>query len=58
MIGRVFEATRRAGIPDEKMYVDPLAMTIATNIQAGQITFNTMRAMHAPNTPRRTFLAG
>jgi 5-methyltetrahydrofolate corrinoid/iron sulfur protein methyltransferase len=47
VISKVFEETRRAGIPDDKMYVDPLAMTIATNIQAGQITFNTMRAIRA-----------
>lgn len=45
VINKVFEETRRAGIPDEKVYIDPLTMTIATNVQAGQITFNTMRAI-------------
>ncbi len=47
VIGKVFEETRRAGVPDEKVYVDPLAMTIATNVNAGQITFDTMRAIRA-----------
>jgi 5-methyltetrahydrofolate corrinoid/iron sulfur protein methyltransferase len=47
VIARVFAATRQAGVPDDKIYVDPLAMTIATNTQAGQVTFNTMRAIRA-----------
>jgi 5-methyltetrahydrofolate corrinoid/iron sulfur protein methyltransferase len=47
VIGKVFEETQRAGIPENKVYVDPLAMTIGTNIQAGNITFNTMRAVRA-----------
>jgi 5-methyltetrahydrofolate--homocysteine methyltransferase len=47
VIARVFEATRAANVPDEKVYVDPLAMTIATNNQAGQVTFTTMRAVRA-----------
>jgi len=34
-------------VPDEKVTVDPLAMTIGTNIQAGQIIFATMRAIRA-----------
>jgi 5-methyltetrahydrofolate--homocysteine methyltransferase len=34
-------------VPDEKVYVDPLVMTIATNIEAGRIIFNTMRAIRA-----------
>jgi 5-methyltetrahydrofolate--homocysteine methyltransferase len=45
VIHNVFEETRKAGIPDEKMYVDPLVMTIATNTEAGRITFDTMRAI-------------
>lgn len=47
VIRRVFEQTRRAGVPDEKVYVDPLAMTIATNIQAGPIILAAMRAIRA-----------
>ena len=47
VIRKVFEETRRAGVSDEKMYVDPLVMTISTNTEAAGITFNTMRAVHA-----------
>lgn len=47
VISKVFEQTRRAGLPDDKIYVDPLVMTIATNTEAGRITFNTMRAVRA-----------
>lgn len=45
VIGQVFERTREAGIPDAKIYIDPLVMTIATNTEAGRITFDTMRAI-------------
>jgi 5-methyltetrahydrofolate--homocysteine methyltransferase len=47
VIRKIFEETRRAGVPDEKVYVDPLVMTIATNTQAGGIILNTMRAIKA-----------
>jgi 5-methyltetrahydrofolate--homocysteine methyltransferase len=47
VIRKVFEETRKVGVPDENMYVDPLAMTIATNINAGHIIFDTMRSIHA-----------
>lgn len=47
VIRKVFEETRRAGIPDEKVYVDPLVMTIATNTQSGRILLDTMRAIRA-----------
>lgn len=45
VIARVFEQTRRAGLSDDKIFVDPLVMTIATNTEAGRITFDTMRAI-------------
>lgn len=44
---KIFSETRRAGIPDDKIYVDPLVMTISTNTDAGQVTLNTMRAVRA-----------
>ena len=47
VIHRVFEATRRAGVPDEKVYADPLTLTIATNTKAGRATFETMRSIRA-----------
>ena len=33
---KLFEATRAANVPDEKVYVDALVMTIATNTEAGR----------------------
>jgi cobalamin-dependent methionine synthase I len=45
VIHKVMAATRTAGIPDEYIYVDPLAMTISTNVQSGLIFFETMRAV-------------
>jgi 5-methyltetrahydrofolate--homocysteine methyltransferase len=47
VIREVFEATRNAGVPDSKIYVDPLVMTIATNTEAGSITLDTMKAVRA-----------
>nr|HMQ56224.1 dihydropteroate synthase [Anaerolineae bacterium] len=46
IIHKVIEATRAAGVPDEYIYVDPLAMTISTNIQSGMIACDTIRAVH------------
>jgi 5-methyltetrahydrofolate--homocysteine methyltransferase len=43
---KVLEATRKAGVPDEKVYVDPLAMTIATMNQSAMIACDTIRAVH------------
>ena len=47
VVRRLFEATRAAGLSDEKVYVDPLVMTIATNTECGVITLDTIRAVHA-----------
>lgn len=47
VVHKVLEATRAAGIPDEKIYVDPLVMTIGTNIQSGMKFFDTLRAVRA-----------
>ncbi len=46
VIHKVMAAARVAGVPDKHIYVDPLAMTISTNIQSGQIFLDTMRAIH------------
>jgi cobalamin-dependent methionine synthase I len=43
----LMEATRAAGLPDEKVYVDPLVMTIATNTECGRIALDTIRAVRA-----------
>ncbi len=44
---KLFEATRAAGVPDEKVYVDTLVLTIATDTNAGRVTLDTIRAVHA-----------
>ena len=46
VVRRLFEATRKAGVPDENMYVDSLIMSIATDSDACNITLATMRAVH------------
>jgi 5-methyltetrahydrofolate--homocysteine methyltransferase len=45
VIRRVFQATRKAGIQDEKVYVDPLIMTVATDIHAGVTVLKAMRTV-------------
>lgn len=47
VVRRLFEATRGAGVPDEKVYVDPLVMAIATNTECGLAALDTMRAVRA-----------
>lgn len=47
VIRRLMEATREAGIPDERVYVDPLVMTISTNVESAAIALATMRAVKA-----------
>jgi 5-methyltetrahydrofolate--homocysteine methyltransferase len=44
---KVVEETRKSGIADEQLYIDPLAMTIATNTDAGNIIFSTIRGIRA-----------
>jgi cobalamin-dependent methionine synthase I len=44
VIRRLFEETRKAGIPDERIYMDALVMTIATDNKACSTTLETMRA--------------
>jgi cobalamin-dependent methionine synthase I len=57
VVHKVMEATRTAGVPDEHIYVDPLVMTIGTNIQSGSIFFDTLQAVHAVY-PEVHFTAG
>ena len=46
IIRKVMAATRAAGVADSKVYVDPLVMTIATNIQSANVFFETISALH------------
>jgi 5-methyltetrahydrofolate--homocysteine methyltransferase len=57
VIRNVLKATRAAGVPDAYVYVDPLAMTISTNIQSGVIFCDTIRAVRT-DYPEVHFTAG
>jgi 5-methyltetrahydrofolate--homocysteine methyltransferase len=46
IIDKVMVATRGAGVSDDKVYVDPLVMTIATANQSAVIAYETIRAVH------------
>lgn len=45
IVRRLFEETRKAGLPDENMYVDALVMSVATAGDACNITLETMRTI-------------
>ena len=45
IIDTVIAATRAANVPDDKLYVDPLAMTIATANQSAVMVCDTIRAL-------------
>lgn len=57
VIRRLFDETRRAGVPDDRVYVDPLAMAVATDNQACVIALETIRTVHA-EFPEAHFTAG
>lgn len=43
IVRRLVEMTRAGGLPDEKLYVDPLVMAIATGTDNGNVTLETCR---------------
>jgi 5-methyltetrahydrofolate corrinoid/iron sulfur protein methyltransferase len=45
VVKKIFNSTRGAGIPDEKVYIDPLVMTIGTDIKAGLTALEAMRVI-------------
>lgn len=45
VIEKVIKATRGAGVPDEKVYVDPLALTVATSNQSAVVACETIRVL-------------
>lgn len=47
VLRRVLEATRRAGIAEDRIFVDPLVMTIATDTTCANTALATMRAVRA-----------
>jgi 5-methyltetrahydrofolate--homocysteine methyltransferase len=44
---RLITETRARGVPDDHVYLDPLAMTLATNTEGARITLDTIRAMRS-----------
>jgi 5-methyltetrahydrofolate--homocysteine methyltransferase len=44
-IKRVVDELRRVGVPDERIYVDPLLMAVAANMESGQIALEAIRAV-------------
>ena len=57
VVRKIFDHTRKAGLGDDKIYVDPLIMTISTDQQAGLMALDTIRAVHAEY-PECHFTAG
>jgi 5-methyltetrahydrofolate--homocysteine methyltransferase len=57
VINKIIKATNTAGIPDENIYIDPLVMTISTNIQTGIIFFDTLKSIKL-EFPKVHFVAG
>ncbi len=47
IVRRLFAETRKAGVPDKNVYVDPLVMAVATDNNAARTTLATMRAVLA-----------
>ena len=45
----ILERARQAGVPDEKIYVDPLAMAISTRTEGALVALETMRILRAEN---------
>jgi cobalamin-dependent methionine synthase I len=47
VIRRIVTETRRQGLADQNLYIDPLAMTISTDTDSANIALNIMRAVHS-----------
>jgi cobalamin-dependent methionine synthase I len=47
VVRRGLDELHRAGVPDDRVYVDPLVMAIAANTESGLIALDTMRAVRA-----------
>ena len=45
VVHKLMETARAHGVPDDDMYIDPLAMTLATNTDSAKITLDTMQAI-------------
>lgn len=57
VIRKIFEHTRKAGLGDDKLFVDPLIMAVSTDQQAALMALETIKAVHAEY-PECHFTAG
>ncbi len=57
IIDKILEEADKEGIPQERIYIDPLVMAIATNTESGNIFFNTIKKT-AQKYPDVHFCAG
>jgi cobalamin-dependent methionine synthase I len=46
---RLLERTRRAGVPDDRVYVDPLALTLGTVSDGALVALETIRSLRSEN---------
>ncbi len=44
---RILKSTRRAGVPDHQVYIDPLAMAISTKTEGAMVALESMRALRS-----------
>ncbi len=47
IVRKLVEMTRKGGLPDKKLFVDPLVMAISTGIENGNVTLETCRKILA-----------
>ncbi len=45
VVRQILARTREAGVPDERVYIDPLVMTIATDGNSARVTLEAIRAI-------------
>lgn len=45
----LLEHTRQVGLPDDKVFIDPLAMAISTKTEGALVALETMRLLHMEN---------
>ncbi|HEY6073852.1 MAG TPA: dihydropteroate synthase [Anaerolineales bacterium] len=57
-VGRhILERTRQAGVPDEKVFIDPLALAVSTRTEGALVAIETMRRLKAES-PQVKFSIG
>ncbi len=54
---RLLDCTHQAGLPDDRIYIDPLAMALSTKTDGALIALETMRSVHAAH-PEVHFCCG